>query len=247
MHESRKQLLLAPDRVLFTGDLPPTGWHRHGAPVLLMGLSGDIDVCFRNGTRERCRSAVVDAGVDHCLDTRGERVATFYLEPDVELVPWLRVTLLADGPAAFDVAVPSRVKRYTEGRLHSLDPCRLLRHAPRAGSAPELDPRIAATLRLLRQPHPGVIARGELASVAGLSESRFNHLFSEQAGISFRRYRSWAMVRSSLGMVARQSSLTDAALHAGLYDSAHFSRLFRDLIGLTPSSVLKDLTIVRTA
>ena len=35
--------------------------------------------------------------------------------------------------------------------------------------------------------------------------------------------------------------LTDAALHGEFSDSAHFSRMFRQTFGMTPSSVLKPL------
>jgi len=74
-----------------------------------------------------------------------------------------------------------------------------------------------------------------------LSESRFNHLFRAEMGISFRRYRSWSRLRSVLHYVARDRSLTHAALDAGLHDSAHLSRLFQDMIGVAPSKVLRGL------
>ena len=41
--------------------------------------------------------------------------------------------------------------------------------------------------------------------------------------------------------LATSPRLTDAALHGAFSDSAHFSRMFRQTFGMTPSSVLKPL------
>jgi AraC-like DNA-binding protein len=37
--------------------------------------------------------------------------------------------------------------------------------------------------------------------------------------------------------VSKNQTLTDAALGAGFADSSHFSRAFRNMFGITPSSV----------
>ena len=75
-------LTLGADRALYVGELPATGWHRHAAPVLLLGLSGRFAVHLAPGRVETCHSALIDAGVWHLFDPCGERVALVYLEPD---------------------------------------------------------------------------------------------------------------------------------------------------------------------
>ncbi len=74
-----------------------------------------------------------------------------------------------------------------------------------------------------------------------LSPSRFNHLFSAEAGVSWRSYRIWSQVRRAMGAYRPDGSLTDAALSGAFADSAHFSRMFRQTFGMTPSSVLRPL------
>lgn len=74
-----------------------------------------------------------------------------------------------------------------------------------------------------------------------LSASRFNHLFRAEMGVSLRSYRVWSQVRLAMAGLAVSPRLTDAALHGDFADSAHFSRMFRQTFGMTPSSVLKPL------
>ena len=51
-------------------------------------------------------------------------------------------------------------------------------------------------------------------------------------------------VPANTGFIRRFKRLTDAALHGEFSDSAHFSRMFRQTFGMTPSSVLKPLKTV---
>jgi len=235
------RIRLAADRALYLGDLPATRWHHHAAPVLLIGLSGDICVGLPGGRSETCRSALIDGGVEHALDSRGERVASIYLEPDAPEVRSLRECLLQEERVMFNPVGPLCQIGPTERRLAHFELASLLTfpfqtHRPRA-----LDPRIREVLPALRTPRSTPLVRADMATMVNLSESRFNHLFTAEMGICFRRYRSWSLMRSALYQLARKHSFTDASLHAGFYDSAHFSRVFRDMIGLTPSSVLRDL------
>ena len=75
----------------------------------------------------------------------------------------------------------------------------------------------------------------------GLSASRFNHLFAQEVGVSFRSYRVWAQVRRAMTGLGPRLNLTEAALEGAFSDSSHFSRTFRQTFGMTPSSVLKPL------
>ncbi|MCH8497413.1 MAG: helix-turn-helix domain-containing protein [Marinobacter sp.] len=237
----QKRIWLGADRALFIGELPATRQHTHAAPVLLIGLSGPLRMQFPDGQQETCHSALIDAGVEHALDSRGETMATLYLEPDAPETRLLRSGVLKHQAVAFDVLPsPSRHKRL-EGQLQSFELAPLLGRSA-LGPITSMDERITRSLAQLRQCGDKPLGRASLAQLANLSESRFNHLFRSEMGISFRRYRSWSRLRSALYHVASNPSLTSAALAAGLHDSAHFSRLFQDMIGLPPSSVLSSAT-----
>lgn len=235
-----KRIWLARDRALFLGELPPARLHAHAAPVLLIGLSGPIALHFPDGRRETCHSALVDADVDHGLDSGGEYMASLYLEPDAPETRLLKAGWLHDRPVVFDpLPSPQRPGAMTR-KLQSFDLSQLL-PASAMGPKTTLDKRIARSLDYLRDAGDLRFDRANLADRVHLSESRFNHLFRAEVGISFRRYRSWSRLRSVLYHVARDQSLTDAALNAGLHDSAHLSRSFQNMIGLAPSRVLHGL------
>lgn len=238
-------LILGSDRSLYRGDLPATGWHSHAAPVLLMGLSGRFVLHFAQGRTESCFSAWIDSGVEHVFDPCGEEVATMYLEPDaVETRRW-RAHFANHGSMVLDPCIRAQCRSTTDAYLRNFDLDALLPfHC--ADVAP-MDARVAYSVNALRGPGMAPPGRGALAQATGLSESRFNHLFRAEMGVSFRSYRVWSQVRGALGALGTDSRLTQAALEGGFVDSSHFSHMFRKTFGMTPSSVLKplrDVTLV---
>lgn len=237
---SGNRLTIAKDRALYIGELAATGLHRHAAVALLVGLSGRFAVHLVGGRLEHCRSALVDIGVDHVFDPRGEQVALIYLEPDAPEVCGWRPLLAREGGVLFDVALPVGARSAAEGRFRAFDLPQLLR-LPIDTASPFLDPRVARSLQALRRVGDRPWARPELAQAAGLSPSRFNHLFREEAGVSFRSYRIWCQVRAAMSGIGPVKSLTDAALQGAFADSSHFSRTFRATFGMTPSSVLEGV------
>ncbi|MFY3385748.1 helix-turn-helix domain-containing protein [Paracidovorax sp. MALMAid1276] len=240
-------LTLGADRALYVGELPATGWHCHASPVLLMGLSGRFALHWGAGLAHTCRSALVDAGVEHLFDPCGETVALVYLEPDSPEARGLRGVFQREGGVLPDVAAPVRSRAAVDGRLHAFDLRALLQaHLLEVAPTP-LDPRVARSLHALRRPEhlrapqQGRLARADLAAEVQLSASRFNHLFRAEMGVSLRSYRVWSQVRLAMSGLAVSPRLTDAALHGDFADSAHFSRTFRQTFGMTPSSVLRPL------
>ncbi len=241
-------LTLGTNRALYQGELPATGWHRHASPVLLMGLSGrfalhlPLDSAIGRGGVQTCHSALVDTGVEHVFDPRGEAVATMYLEPDSPEARSLRPHFAAQGGVIFDPAVTVQARSSMDTYLRSFDLSSLLQldcpaYAP-------LDRRVVRSLLALRQPGDSsgwALGRDTAAAAAHLSASRFNHLFRAEMGVSFRSYRVWSQVRAAMAALGANPTLTRAALDAGFVDSSHFSRMFRQTFGMTPSSVLKPL------
>lgn len=234
-------LTLGADKAVYLGDLPATGWHRHAAPVLLLGLSGRFRLLLPDGRAEHCHSALIDAGVEHVFDPNGERVAIMYLEPDAPEVQRLRPVFALQGPVIGDPLRGVVSQWHTEQRLETFDLPALL--GPHWSREPRwVDDRVRRSLQRLREVDGEAMPdRDALARAVHLSPSRFNHLFSAEAGVSFRSYRVWTQVRRALAAYRPDGNLTDAALDAAFSDSAHFSRMFRSTFGMTPSSVLRPL------
>ncbi|HVI27879.1 AraC family transcriptional regulator [Hansschlegelia sp.] len=88
-----------------------------------------------------------------------------------------------------------------------------------------IEERCAETIRL-----------SELASLAGLSESYFSHAFKAATGMPPHRWQLQARVRKAKRLIERaEAPLSDIASGLGFSDQAHFTRVFRDLAGCTPT------------
>ncbi|UWU88615.1 AraC family transcriptional regulator [Bradyrhizobium yuanmingense] len=89
----------------------------------------------------------------------------------------------------------------------------------------------------MREQPSGSHTLAELGRRAGLSSSRFLHLFKDVTGVPLRRYRIWSRIGAAARAVAQGQSLTEAAHDAGFSSSAHFSTAFRDMFGMMPSEL----------
>lgn len=113
------------------------------------------------------------------------------------------------------------------------------------GMRADRDHRIVAALHRMRDQPDKSHSLAELGKFAGLSESRFLHLFKAETGVPLRRYRLWSRMGAAVGAVRDGASLTDAAQAAGFASSAHLSTAFRDMFGMMPSELVKALEPIR--
>lgn len=112
---------------------------------------------------------------------------------------------------------------------------------PRRCPYPEVDPRVARVVLLIRETVAENTSVETLAQSVNLSVPRLMQLFRQYVGVPIRRYRQWHRLFVTTIAVAQGKSLTEAAMDAGFTDSAHFSHTFRTTLGLKPSDVLSEL------
>jgi AraC-like DNA-binding protein len=242
-------LCVGAGKTVYVGRLGVVDWHWHGAPVFVVGLSGNFRLGTPAGHWLSCRAAVIPAGVRHALDVGGDPLAVFYPEPNVATL-----ADLARLGAMWEVSGQILVGRTAEhGVFRELYEDRAalnfagemlddLADFLRAGNGPPvLDPRIARVVEWLGRNPADLTPLAQLLRPDGLSVSRFLHLFSQDIGVPFRRFRIWNRLRAASSMALGGASLTDAAIGAGFSDSAHFSRLHRETFGVTPSYILGRL------
>ena len=101
---------------------------------------------------------------------------------------------------------------------------------------PPLDPRVEAALELFRQPEMGLDHQA-VARKAAIAPDHLSHLFSEQIGISAKRYCLWARTVTAIELLGAGASATEAAQRTRFSDLAHFSRAARRQFGLPPSQL----------
>lgn len=214
------------------------------AGVLLLSLEGgDIEVNLASGTH-RAEGFLIAPGVQRQLDTRGQAVLSLHLDPvhpvyrafaknrkDRPIIPIDCASYSGLGSnlyAAYEDEISADQARHLFDNLVSIS----TEFLPVTDAR---DDRIAQMLRELNDMVPEDIMFRDLVRQIGLSESRLSHLFSEDVGLPLRSFHLWKKIVYAIKMIARESNMTRVALDSGFSDSAHFSRTFRQTLGLSPS------------
>ena len=237
----RREALWHVDRgwAVFAGPLDHNAPHAHSTAVYLAGLYGRFRLRVAGSDWTWCRSAVIRAGTPYEFDVGGDPLGVIYLEPDVAGADALTV-LVSSGEAIDGVLIGgsdlSPLRDYFERRPDAIDMRGDMQEVVAFGrrrARGSMDARIARAVTALQDGTP--VGLSVAAAAAGLSPSRFQHLFTREVGVPFRRYRGWQRLRAAIREAAQGTSLTAAAHAAGFADQAHFSRAFRAAFGAPPS------------
>ncbi|HEX6241921.1 MAG TPA: helix-turn-helix domain-containing protein [Polyangiales bacterium] len=247
------ELFLSPGLVLFLGRHVSTAPHRHFTASVTVSLEGPIR--FRASESEPwCETQGFAARSNAALecDTGSELVVNFQLDPEKGDVTALEALDFGDGeiaplPESIVVPLVEELRRLCaappfKGKGHALRRTVLnaiCHHRPRR--ARTFDPRIARVLaRLKDSVSDSIVSSAELAAEVDLSEGRLIHLFAEQLGVPLRRYVLALRLRRILFFLSVGQNLTDAAQEAGFCDSAHLTRVYREMYGLPPSKMFRS-------
>ncbi len=244
-------IIFHPQAVAFVGHLGAVDLHRHAAPAVVVGLSRPISFFAKGHEVVEARGAIIVPGVQHELHVGEQQALTLYVEPGSG---WARAVMRACGQSAFlPLADPEPWCQLADALIGgALDAglCNAtltlaldaLLTMPLAG---RIDARIEHALERCRW--GGEEDEALLARRVCLSGSRLRHLFVEDTGTTLSRYRLWCRIRRAVTSALAGQSLTSAAVEAGFFDSAHFSRSFREMFGVSPSAILAREDLVAVA
>jgi len=239
-------------RVLYLGPAFGLTPHRNATGVLAVALDGAIGVAdnprARTPSWRAARSVLILPNSLHHLRIDRGRMAFLYVDPFGRDLAALRARMNDLGSrAAFDLIDERRAIELfgdiAERRLAPDEARRAAGELLGVGSSDRPDARIVDAIKRMRDEpcEPHVLA--ELGQRAGLSSSRFLHLFKDVTGVPLRRYRIWNRMGAAARAIARGQSLTEAAHGAGFSSSAHFSSAFRDMFGMMPSELFARLGV----
>ena len=114
---------------------------------------------------------------------------------------------------------------------------RLMGRQPSEDAAENPDWRLRVLLSHIESHLESPLDAGELAEVAGLSESRLRAVFKRQMGTSPKQYIRQRRVALAQRLLADPDlSLKEIARKTGFADEFHFSKSFRAIDGIPPSS-----------
>jgi AraC-like DNA-binding protein len=220
--------------------------HRNTVAVLALALKKPMRVAMNakdltHGFRT-CYSVLIEPNQLHLIETSSDDFAFIYLDALSHDLTKLRTKFAQTGDQfSFDLGNEGEVidllnqMSRDQPSWARVEPilCTLLGFDKR-----QKDSRITSIVDALMASPDDRRSAQNWAEQIGLSSSRFQHLFKENVGVSFRRFRLWVRIRMALRCTLKGASLTDAALSAGLSSSAHLSTAFKDMFGITPSQLV---------
>lgn len=245
------------ERVLYAGLLGAMSARTMGGWHLYVALGAPIRISVDGAPWQTTDLAVVPPYRPHRVDCDERLIGDLVIEPETVDTATLPAFVLGGCGAVQEASeFVHRVRELhawlcTRGRespLSSADADAFL--FGRALTPRRLDPRIAKVLQAINRDPAAPLTAIDCAAQAGLSFSRFLHLFKQQTGASFRHLRAWKRARSLLHHVTRDANLLNVALDTGYPDSTHFSHTIRQVYGLRPRDIFagsRRLTVLGVA
>ena len=193
------------------------------------------------------RGVIVRQDVEHSYNPNGALGVMLFVDPESVEGAWLRASMRDDITLVPDARLASptaELRRFLEQPMESLEIRELIRHCVQAlctGVAPSrrLDPRVTRVLASIRAADELRISIEDAAAMAFLSPGRFAHLFKQQVGLPFRRYMLWRKLTRAMLVIGREKTIATAAHAADFADAAHLTRTFSQMLGITPSILMR--------
>jgi AraC-like DNA-binding protein len=222
--------------------VPP---HDHHAVQVSLSIDGRLRVREAEGDWKTTAGTVVLPDVPHSFDPGGA-VAMLFVDPECREGRWLRQSwkdpVNAVPVERYESCLPG-LRQLLERPLDVEETTELVRSVVRSlciGPPPvrKIDDRVTKALQLIRESDASRIPLEDVAASVFLSPSRFAHLFSDAVGLPFRRYVLWRKLCRALQIVSGGATLSAAAHRSGFSDSAHLTRTFYQMFGISPTVML---------
>jgi AraC family transcriptional regulator len=250
------KVLLWEEYGLFLGAAGLADLHQSPAIKICIAVEGDFGLRISDGDNwQSYTAALIPAGLSHAIEGRGNKMAMFLLAPEGKLGQLLIPATLADQiteiPNQRSAKLLPQIALFDELNLDGDQGSEIyhrvigeIADGTSNSENPAIDPRVSQSIEWIRAGRDSGILVKDIAAEVDLSESRFSHLFTENVRVPVRRYLLWLRLRDALHMLAGGGSLTQTAHSAGFADSAHLTRTFRTSLGIAPSALVKDSSLV---
>jgi AraC-like DNA-binding protein len=253
-HTSGHLMLITPERVFYAGLLGRPRERCPGALHVYVAISGGLWLTTADGGACHGELAATLPNVPHTIASDYRSAICLVIEPE-SVQPGVFEDLVQrlTGPERGDFANRIRAA-YVELRQRQggddissaeFDVMCFGDALPQR----QLDPRVARAIVQIGKFCGDPVTAASCAAEAGLSPSRFLHLFKEQTGIAFRSFRAWKRARHLLHFANQDINLAHLAQDIGYPDSTHFSHSIRRFYGLMPRAIFsgsRDLAIYRS-
>lgn len=211
--------------------------HQHVAASLLVALEGNLTVSL-DGQVLQQPLVRVPPEVSQSLHC-DEPLAVMHLDPD-ESGWWALQAAGCDTDLPLEV-LRSSLQRLADGQPRCSDAVEFIQQLRQLAPVTPPDARVLAACQQLREDNS--LDLDTLAAAANLSASRFRRLFSEQLGVTFKRYVLHLKCQRALTLWESGMTLTELAVAAGFYDQPHLNRTLRAMFDALPSRYARGQSV----
>jgi len=252
--ESSHLMLITPERVFYAGLLGRPRERCPGAFHVYVAIEGGLWLTTSDGRESYGELVAVPPNERHTIASDFRSAICLVIEPESvrdgafdELSQRLSGPERASFACRIRAAYAELLHRRCRDDITSAEFDRMCfgEALPRR----RLDPRIARSIAQIERFCGEPATAASCAAEAGLSASRFLHLFKQETGISFRSFRAWKRGRHLLHFSNQDLNLAHLAQDIGYPDSTHFSHSIRRYYGLKPRAIFsgsRDLAIYRS-
>ena len=122
------------------------------------------------------------------------------------------------------------------------DPCATAELRERLAFATDpLPAKVAAIVRAVQADPMRRVSQDELMRRLDMERTRALRCFKATTGLTFRRFKLWSALQHAAMKMAERELVRTAAMDAGFADTAHLSRVFSSMFGLSPSVAIAGL------
>ncbi|XDD49932.1 helix-turn-helix domain-containing protein [Leptospira sp. WS92.C1] len=229
--------------VLFVGKLPDLAFHSTVTPAAIAGLDTDIKKRIKGSSQwMTARCFVFDGTLNHETVLNGT-VGILFADPGSEI-----------GELLTKEAGPERLAKNPSWTGDLISTCwEILKTKPESYPAifgktfpfNRLSPtknilddnRLIYVLRQLIDNPEETVNVEKLSDAIGMSSSWLQHEFKNAVGLPLRAFRKWFRIKTAVIFLQQGATMADSAIAAGFYDQAHFTNVFREIFGISPSLV----------
>lgn len=248
MELQMNKIFVSQDYMLFFQNFEETDPHIHATKHLTISLQGIMN-CKLAETQFECFGFILNAGVVHERygeNADGQKII-FILEPCSQVAIKIeREILKGKSHQLLEEQKVMEIKEKFGEQLKEenvvqemveqiFDICHLT-----GDMSYRLDSRVEKLIKILREEETitNEIVENAISETC-LSKSRLLHLFKQEIGVSLKKYLQCLKFFKTWRYLAEGENITEACLHAGFNDSAHYSNFMKQCYGMSTKQELK--------
>ncbi|NRB52570.1 MAG: AraC family transcriptional regulator [Saprospiraceae bacterium] len=211
-------------------------WHAHPAMEVIVAFDASLQIEIGDTLYKDVAFAIIDANIRHKVSAQN-KVLVWMVEGTVQsLQAFYQYWDLTLEHGVYVQQTLIDEKRSNEW----LASCQSAKQFAKA-----IDPRVQLCLDYFQKKEIRYTDMMKALQVqTHLSESRLSHLFKKEMGLSLKKYLVWSRLRETIQYVlSEEVNLYEAGLRSGFFDQAHLSKAFKQMLGLSPSTVYNSRMI----